>query len=75
MGALAHDVRMLSRSFSAPLQRAASVTGILRTTHVYVDHRHLRVAYQLRDVRGNSQVLTSGLSVRLTIGVPSTACR
>ena len=69
-----NGVQYASRSYTAPRQRATSVIGILRTTTLYVDKRYLRVAYQLRDAKGNTQVLTSGLSVRLTIDSPTTSC-
>ena len=72
--AIAHGVELVSAAYSAPRQRATSARAILRTPYLYIDNRHLKVAFQLRDTYGNTQVSTSGLVVTLAISTPSTAC-
>ena len=64
----------LSKTYSAPKQRAARASAILRTRNVYIDNSYVRVAYQLKDSKGNTNIDTSGLSVKLTLSTPSTSC-
>ena len=64
----------LRQTLSAPEQRATRIRAILRTERLYVDSRYVRIAYQVRDAKGNVQVDRSGLSVRVTLGKPTTSC-
>ena len=50
---------------------ATSVTAILRTSHLYVEHPNVSVAYQLRDQHGNVRVKTTDLVVSLRVEVPA----
>lgn len=55
---------------SANNQPADSITALLKTSTLYIDNQDIDVRYSLRDARGRSAVLRSGLTVRnkLTIG-------
>ena len=48
-------------------ERSASVKVVLKTPTVYHDSAVVEVAYQLRDASGRSQVLRTGLTVKLTL--------
>ena len=54
------------RKYSTP-DEVASVEPIVKTRRVYSDNSLLEVAYQVRDAAGRSQVLLTGLSVKLTL--------
>jgi hypothetical protein len=47
--------------------RATTVKVVLKTPTVYHDSAVVEVAYQLRDAAGRSQVLRTGLTVKLTL--------
>ncbi|KAL1521827.1 hypothetical protein AB1Y20_021478 [Prymnesium parvum] len=46
---------------------ADRAVAVIRTPILYEDRNSLRVAYQLHDEAGNTQVLTSGLETELTV--------
>ena len=52
--------------FTLKRPKASSVHALIRTSVLYDDRNQLRVVYQLRDLAGNTQVLTSGLTVEVT---------
>ena len=57
----------------AAAEEANAISGILRTTHAYVDSSVVHVTFNLLDANKNLRVETSGLLVRLTL-VASTGC-
>ena len=71
----------VQRSYSISQPQATTVLAIVRTKELYVDRNTVAVAFQLRDDAGNTQVTSSGLTVKLqlvhsdgTLERTSTAC-
>ena len=50
---------------------ASSVVIVLKTSTIYYDSRTVRVAFQVHDAVGRTRVLTSGLTLTMTMEVPS----
>ena len=50
---------------------ASSVAIVLKTSTIYYDSRTVRVAFQVHDAVGRTRVLTSGLTLTMTMEVPS----
>ena len=53
--------------FATERPLASEAIALVRTAVLYEGRNSLRVPYQLRDAAGNTQVLTSGLEVELTL--------
>lgn len=51
----------------------ASVTAVVKTTVVYSSYSTVSLAYQVADVYGAAQVITTGLSITMTLTVTSGA--
>ena len=67
VGASLQGWALLQAQQSVPLQRAESISAVLRTTDTYDDSRTVQLTYQLRDKDGNPRTDVAGVKVVLIV--------